>query len=346
MNSGQRSVVSNQRSVKGGLLAMVVVLLELCLASMSPGAAERDGRWAILLAGVSGDAELQNLYWKEIEDLHSLLTGPLGFPKDQIVVLFDDPAKNPSLIQHKSNMEGLQAACRNIAERVKKEDLIFVFIEGHGNYDGKIYKLNLVGPDPTAESLAATLYSIPAQRFVIVNATSCSGGSLAALSQEGHVVITATKSGMERNQTHLGQYFIDSFKNNAADANKDGRVSVMEAFSYAGQKVESYYDSDGNLQTEHPVLDDNGDAKAQGKPSPENGEGLLAGTTFLDSGIRAGTNSGLAPEQQALAQAALELEKQIEALKYAKGKMAEAEYEKKLEDLLLQLARIHAKLSK
>lgn len=324
------------------LRTLASMLLALCLSAVVANPAEREGRWAILLAGVSGDPDLQKMYLKEIADLHAVLTGPLEFPRDRVVVLFDDPSKNSDLIQYRSTLENFKEVCRQFAVRVNKDDLVFVFIEGHGSYDGKVYKLNLVGPDPTAEDLAAVLYSIPARRFVIVNATNCSGGSIPALSQEGRILIAATKSGMEKNQTHMGQYFIDAFKNSAADSDKNGRVSIIEAFTYVRQKVEDYYNSEGILQTEHPVLDDNGDAQAQSEPTPANGEGLLARTTFLDAGSRENLN----PEQQELAHAAQELEKQIETLKYAKGEMSEAEYEKKLEDLLLKLARINAKLHK
>jgi hypothetical protein len=322
----------------------LALLLAACPGASVSGAAERDGRWAILIAGVSGDPELQKEYLKEIRDLHSALIHSQGFFSNQIVVLFDDPAQDPALIHHKSTRENLQSVCLSLAVRVQKDDLVFIFIEGHGDYDGKTYKLNLVGPDPTAEDLAAVLYAIPAQHFVVVDATNCSGGSLAALSQKGKIVITATKSGMEKNQTHFGRCFVDAFKNNAADSDKNGRVSILEAFSYANLKVEEYYKNEGNLQTEHAVLDDNGDAQAQSKPAPENGEGLLARNTFLDSGASAGTAAGRTPEQQKLAFEARELEKQIEALKYAKGNMPEADYEKRLEELLLGLARINAKL--
>jgi hypothetical protein len=322
------------------------LLLGLFLATGAAKAAERDGRWAIILVGSSGDPDLQERYLKEVSDLHAVLTGPLAFSKDQIVVLFDDPSRNPDLIQYKSTLENLNAVCRNLASRVTGNDRVFVFIEGHGNYDEKTYKLNLVGPDPTAEDLATALYSIPAGSFVVVNATNCSGGSISALSRQGRIVITATKSGMEKNQTHMGRYFIDALENNTADSDKDGRVSIIEAFTYLSRKVEEYYSSDGSLQTEHPVLDDNGDAEAQSKPSPENGDGLLAKTVFLDSGIYANNGSKLNPEQQALSRAAQEIEKQIETLKYAKGELPQAEYEKRLEDLLLKLARINEKLPK
>jgi len=335
---------SRQSSVIGS--GLCPLLLMLLLGVLASHAAETEARWAIIVVGSSGDQELQKAYLKEITDLHTLLTGPLALPSDRIMVLFEDPSLKPELIRYQSTMENLKAACRNLAGRVKRADSILIFIDGHGSYEGSTYKLNLVGPDPTAEDLATLLYSIPAARFIVVNATNCSGGSLSAFSREGRIVITATKSGMEKNQTHMGQYFIDAFRNNAADSDKNGRVSLMEAFSYLSLKVEDYYKSEGSLQTEHPVLDDNGDAQAQSKPSPENGEGLFARTAFLDAGVLSGTREDMNPEQQELARAAAEIEKQIENLKYKKKELPEAEYEKRLEELLLKLARIHAKLSK
>jgi hypothetical protein len=334
----------SKRRLLGIFGRLIAVLSLLGFAASGLTATERDGRWAILLAGVSGDSELQKEYLNEIRDLHSALVNSLGFSRNQIAVLFDDPSKDPGLIQYKSTRENLQAVSFKLAGQVQKDDLVFVFIEGHGDYDGKVYKLNLVGPDPTAEDLAAVLYAIPAQRFIVINATNCSGGSIPALSQQNKIVVSATKSGMEKNLTRFGRYFVEAFKNNAADSDKNGRVSILEAFFYACQKVAEYYGNEGNLQTEHAVLEDTGDARAQGKPAPENGEGLLARNTFLDAGAPRNAQVSRTSEQQKLELEARELERQIEALKYAKGNLPEAEYENKLEELLLRLARINAKL--
>ena len=220
-----------------------------------------------------------------------------------------------------------------------------MFIEGHGNYDRDVYKLNLVGRyDPTAEDVASMLYSIPAKRFIVANMTNCSGGSIPALSRKGTILITATKSGMEKNQTRIGRYFVEAFVANAADSDKNDRVSLLEAFAFASHRVDEYYQSEGYLKTEHAVLEDNGDAQAQSDPTPENGEGILASTTFLDTGVPDLRLKGLTPEQQKLALEAQELMKQIESLKYEKSEIPEAEYEKRLEDLLLRLARINEKL--
>ncbi len=336
--------IFNRRAGTGALLA--AFLLILSLAAVVPGlsGAEPDGRYAILLTGVSGDPDLQKMYLKEIQRLHSVLVGPLSFPRDHVIVLFDDPEKDPDLIGYESTRRGLEEASLELTRRVKASDVVFVFIDGHGSYDGKTYKLNLVGPDPTAWELAEILYSIPAGRFVVVNATSCSGGALQALSGDDKIVITATKSGMEGNLTHMGGFFIDSLENNAADANKDDRVSVLETFLYTIRKVEDNYRNEDKIQTEHAVLEDNGDGRGQSDPGPETGEGLLARTTYFNRAAGGKVPEAVTDEQRKIMLRVWELEEQVEALKYRKAEMPQSDYEKKLEELLLKLARTNAKL--
>src|SRR5213596_365301 len=159
-----------------------LLLFSIVLFVQRPGWSETgQNRWAILLSGISGDPNLQQEFLKWIKGLYASLTGPMQVPREHVYVLFDDPAKDPSLIKHISTREGLEEVCREIAGKATESDLVFVFIAGHGSYDGKIYKLNLPGRDPTAEELAALLFSIHAGRFVVANMTTCSGGSIPAL---------------------------------------------------------------------------------------------------------------------------------------------------------------------
>jgi hypothetical protein len=343
MNTGR---INRRDARTPGIRAAFISLCLWGFVVASASASDGPRHWAILVSGVSGDPELQEHFLKLTRDFRTSLEGSLQFPRNQIVVLFDDPAKDPELIQHQSSRENLEKVSRDLAGRVGKDDLVFVFIMGHGNFDSKGYKLNLPGPDPTAEELALILYAIPAQRFVVVNTTTCSGGSISALAKKGKIIVTATKSGQEKNQTHMAQFFVEAFKEGNADVDKNGRVSVLEAFTYATRKVEEYYNKEGNIQTEHPVLEDSGDGKPNAQPGPENGEGLLARTTYLDSRLPSAAKGKTSSEEGALALEAQALEKQIEALKYTKGEMPEAEYEKKLEALLIKLAQINAKLRK
>jgi hypothetical protein len=282
---------------------------------------------------------------KELVDLRGLLESSLGFPSSHVFTLFDNPNLDPTRIQYQSTRENLAKVCKDIAGRAGKEDIVFIFLEGHGSSDGKVYKLNLVGPDPTVEDLAVMFYSIPTQRFIVVNATSCSGGSVEALSGKGRVVVASTKSANEKIVTRLGRYFIEAFVGNNADVDKNSRISIFEAFNYAARKVEEYYTKEASLQTEHPVLSDNGDPQVLTLEGMGARATLLSRSAYLDRGspLLAGDSS---PEGQALAKEGQALEKQIELLKSAKDEMTEAEYEKKLEELLLKLAEVQAKLRK
>jgi hypothetical protein len=190
------------------------------------------------------------------------------------------------------------------------------------------------------------LYSIPARLFIVVNTTNCSGGSVAAMAHERAIVATATKSGREKNKTHLARFFIDALKENKADRDKNGRISVLEAFQYATARVEEYYSREGNLQTEHAILDDNGDGRGHSSPGPENGDGILARTTYLDVGGIERAAEDMSPQERRLRRELEFIQQQIEKLKYAKSEMTEDEYEQKLEALLLRLAEINAMLRK
>ncbi len=325
-------------------LAIFSVLLCGSVPLSARPAADRVAPWAILISGSSGDPGLQQEYLKQLKEMGAIL-GKLGFPPDHIAVLFDDPSRDSAFVQHKSTREELQNVCRSIAAQAGKDDLLFVLILGHGSMEGEDYKLNLVGPDPTGSQLAAMLDEIPG-RSIIVNTTNCSGGSLPALSKKGRIVITATRSGNEKNQTHFAEHFIQAFQENKADTDKDGRVSILEAFRYAGQMVQAGYSSEGTLQTEHPQLNDSGDGKGESNPSAENGQGLLARITYMDSGGAGLSRADMTQEEAAMTREAESLQKQIETLKYAKSQMSQDDYEKKLEELLLKLAQINAKLRK
>ena len=306
--------------------------------------AASDGRWAILIAGASGDPDLQHQFLEQLKELHALLLEKLGFNKNRIFVFFEDLSNAPGILQLKSTRENLEETCRQIARSSKREDLVFVFITGHGSFDGRTYKLNLVGPDPTAEEFAGWLGNIPTDQMILVNTTSCSGASLAAFAQKGRIVVTATRSGNERNQTHFGPYFIEALKNNAGDQDKNGRVSILEAFKYASQKIEEFYTKEGSLQTEHPAFNDSGDRQAYILADSGSGTGAVAANTYLDSGLSFAGAQNLSEEEKGLLAEAQATEAQIDALKRGKARLSSADYESKLETLLIRLAQIHAKL--
>ncbi len=106
---------------------------------------------------------------------------------------------------------------------------LWIVLIGHGTYDGREAKFNLRGPDVTDLELAEWL--APLKRPVaILDCASASGPFLNRLSGENRVVVTATKSGNELNFTRFGQYLAEAITNPRADLDKDGQVSLLEAY--------------------------------------------------------------------------------------------------------------------
>jgi hypothetical protein len=162
------------------------------------------------------------------------------------------------------------------------------------------------------------------------------------------VIVTATQSGQEIQFARFGDQMSAAIADPAADLDKDGQTSLLEAFLAASHRVEEFYKQNGRLATEHALIDDNGDARG----TPANWfQGLRAtraarNNTPLD-GTRAhqwhlvmsATEQAMPPELRARRD---ELELKVEALRARKSTLAEADYYAQLDVLLLELARLYA----
>ena len=223
----------------------------------------------------------------------------------------------------------------------KPEDDFVLILIGHGSFDGTDYKFNLVGPDMTAGELASLCDRIPARRQLIVNATSASGGSVAALEKPGRAVIAATKSGTEKNATVFARYWVEALQDPTADTDKSDSVSAMEAFIYAQRKTAAFYESQKRLATEHAVFEDTG--KSEPVREPAKSEGALL-TSFTLLRIGAAQKQANNPAKQAQLAKKEELEQKIDALKYQKAAMDPADYKQQLTLALVQLALVQQEL--
>jgi hypothetical protein len=226
-------------------------------------------------------------------------------------------------------------------------ELWLVFI-GHGTYDGHSTKFNLRGPDISATDLAAALK--PCLRpLAVIDCASASGPFINALSGPNRVIITATRSGSEVNATRFGGYLAKAIADPAADLDKDGQTSLLEAFLLASRETQQFYREAGRLATEHALLDDNGDglgtpadwfSGVRAVKTAANGksvDGVRARQMML---VRSQVEQELSPEVRARRD---DLEKQLSDLHSRKGGMKEDDYYKQLEGILIETARLYEK---
>jgi hypothetical protein len=287
----------------------------------------------VTVAGLGGEPDYEQRFTSQAQEIDKLVHGS------------NTDAKVTTLYGPQATKANLQNALAQVAREAKPGDAFVLMMIGHGSFDGYDYKMNLPGPDISGVELAGLLDRIPCTRQLVVNMTSASGGSRAALEKANRVVITATKSGNEKNATVFARFWVEALRDPAADTDKNETVSALEAFTYASAKTADFYDTQKRLATEHPTLEDTGQGDGERKPSPENGEGLKAAQFPL---LRIGTAQIAAntPEKKALLEKRDQLEEQIDKLKYEKAAMPADEYKKQLEDLLIQLAKTQAELDK
>ncbi len=237
----------------------------------------------------------------------------------------------------------IRSRLAEIAKTAKPADALVVMLIGHGSYDGVEYKFNIPGPDVTGAELGALLDKVPATRQLVVNMTSSSGGSIESLRKPGRVVITATKTGTEKNATVFARYWAEALRDPAADTDKNEAVSALEAFNFAQRKTSEAFETQKRLATEHSVLEDTGKGDGERTPNAENGEGKLAAAFPV---VRLGANAAAArdPNKRPLLAKKEDIEQAIDKLKYEKAAMPAAEYRKQLTALLLELAKVQEAL--
>jgi hypothetical protein len=239
----------------------------------------------------------------------------------------------------------LNEALALVASQARPEDDLVIVLIGHGSFDGVEYKFNLVGPDISGQELAVLCDRIASKRQLIVNTTSASGGSIAALQKPGRAVIAATKSGTEKNATVFARYWVDALHDPTADVDKNNAITALEAFQYAAHKSAEFYEIQKRLATEHAVFEDTGRSEAVRGPSTESGEGLLL-SNFTVVRIGAAERAAADPAKRELLVRKEDLEQKIDALKYNKAAMSDEVYKQQLTESLVELAHVQQELDK
>jgi hypothetical protein len=305
--------------------------LLLALICALPSKALADERYAVIVTGASGGQEYAQQYEQWTSSLQRVLQGRMKIDAANITVLTETAAA-----ARRSTAENVRRAIAGVSKRMTASDLLFVVLIGHGTYDGADAKFNLVGPDLESAEWASLVEGLPG-RIVLVNTSSASFPFIERVTGERRIVITATDSVAQRFDTIFPDYFIKAFEDEQADLDKNGRVSIWEAFAAAAGGVRRHYQQRGQLATERPLLDDNGDGR--GRDAVEAGDdGSAASRTYLDQ-----QTANAAPTDDVLLdllQKRAVIEGEIDELKLRRSFMQPPEYQKEFERLMIELSRI------
>lgn len=316
---------------------IVRVLFALLLAVSSLAAAPHD----LVLVGSGGESE----YEQRFADWQRRLEG----------VLVERMGRAPGRVHAVAGPDSLQAIERIFARlqnELGADDALFVWLIGHGSYRNGTAKLNIPGPDLSAERLGVLLRSLVTERIVLVNAASASSAFIAVLSAEGRVLCTSTGSAEERNAPVFMEYLLTALEGESADQDRDGRISVLEACAQADILTQASYEGKGLLATEHALVDGDGDGLGtrlsvrrderlvgvSAAPGESDSDAARAAAVFLqDMQYPANTPVELVRQyERALAA--------VEIFIGQKGTLAEDAYYRRLEALFLEVVRVSVQI--
>ena len=314
--------------------AVRLLVVSAALLAAAPASAQQ--RFALVVAGASGGEAYAEQYAAWTDAFTRTLTGRLGFDPGDVTVLADGPPGGEA----SATAANVRGALAGVRQRMTRQDMLLVLLVGHGTFDGVDAKFNLVGPDLESADWHALLQPLPG-RVVIVNTTAGSFPFIERLSGPRRIVITATDSMAQRFDTVFADYFIKAFEEESADLDRNGRISIWEAFASGAAGVRRHYQQRGQLSTERALLDDNGDGI--GSSAAEPGEdGAQASRTYLQL-----VEPGALPTDEALLkllQRKALLEAELDELKIRRRFLPAEEYEKEFERIITEYARVSSEI--
>ena len=299
----------------------------------SPAAAQTR---VLVACGLGGESKYQEAFLATGLAVAAAARDRLGVPASHIRLLAEDPSRNPA-VAARSTKEEITKVLAAMAQDTEPGATILIVLIGHGSVGPDGARINLPGPDLSAAEFATLLGPFGTRRIIVVNAASASGDWVRAVAGAGRVVLTATRSGAERDETQFGTYFAAALASDGADGDKDGRLSVLEAFEYTRREVVRIYERDQRLRTEHALLDANGDGVGTMEPVATEGDGAVAATVYLGGAPAGPPLTGLAAVRDSL-------EREVATLRGQRPTMEVTEYDRRLESLLLELARVSREL--
>jgi hypothetical protein len=299
-------------SPRGGpALRLLAVAALLALAAPARAAVH-----VLVVSGLGGEADYEQRFETLGRDIAQASLSVAG-----------DAARVQRLSGAAATAAAVEAALAALAAHLTTGDQAIIVFIGHGSYDGSDYRLNLPGPDLTGLRLGVLLDRMPAAvPLLLVNATSASGAVAARWLKGNRVVITATKSGGERNATRFATWWAKALTTTEADRDKDETVTAAEAFDYASRQVAESFKADAAIATEHPQI-------VGTDPSRFVVARLGKGALYASDGAL-----------QALRGQQTTLDSRLSALKVRHDALGDERYYAELEPVLLEIATLDKRI--
>jgi len=273
---------------------IIVILLTIagCFAVAGAAGVERKSKpaetkntYALIICGINKDPKERFAKNKAVINLRSFFLNNAKIKPARLSVLVADK----SFIgrgSKTSNAENLKKTIKSLSATVQSEDRFIFYYVGQANIVAGKLRLNLPGQDITHEQLAEWINQIRASSMLLVLDCPGAGMAVKALTGQGRIVIGACTA-EQHYSTQFSEYFVPSLLDSKSDTDGDGKVSILEAFTFSTKQLDDWYFRQLFLKTETPVLEDNADGFPSRQPwryKQDKTDGREASKFFLSKG--------------------------------------------------------------
>ena len=272
----------------------VVILLTIASSSATAGmprvergpiTTEAKNTYAMIIGGINKDPRERLAKDKVVINLRRFFLNNAKLKPARLSVLVAD---NSSLGKGSniSNTENLKETIKTLAAVVQPGDRFIFYYVGQANIVAGKLRLNLPGKDITHEQLAEWMNRIRASSMLFV--LDCPGAGLAvkAMTGQGRIIIGACTA-EQHYSTRFSEYFVPSLVDSKSDTDSNGKISLLEAFTFASKQLDDWYFRQLLLKTETPILEDNADGFPSRQPwryKQDKTDGREASKFFLSAG--------------------------------------------------------------
>ena len=305
------------------------LILALATAVLPSTALAQGARYAMVVQGASGEEQYAVQHRRWVDSLVKVFRDRFNYDAAHLLILTEKPGAG----EERADAATVRTTLARLSKIMTPSDQLVIVMIGHGSGQGSDLKFNLMGPDLSVAEWATALTSVPG-RIAVVNTASASFPFIGALAGPGRVVITATNTNAQRFHTVFPEGLVEALSSDAADVDKNARISLLEAFTYANRLVAQHYERASTMATETAAIDDDGDGKPRTGPAT-GPDGTVASLTYLDAAVVA---TSADPEVQKLIVRQQALTEQVDDLRRRQGSMPAAQFDGELEKLLTELA--------
>lgn len=203
-------------------------------------------RHALIMCGHPGDSGHVKSFADTVRKLGDGLAKTIGIPKERQHILFgSDRPKDLPGASGPATREAVTEKVAEVRKLIGAADGLWVICLGHAHHDGRQAWWNLPGPDISAAQFGKLFADVACREQVFIMTTSLSGYFVAPLARRDRVVIAATESDAETNETTFPAVFAQILAGGLQlaehDVDKDGKLSLFDLYVVVAKEIAQNY---------------------------------------------------------------------------------------------------------